>query len=294
MAGPLSPPIIRPSCERRRRQLMAMPRQVLIRAMASLPPASAARAIAGDVGHVGRQLGDDRHAARFADAGHHGLAQRRIGAEIDPAADIGAGDIQFQGIHAGQAVEPGRHVDELLLALARDADDDLRAQPGQIGQQMGDERLDAVVVQADRIEHAAAGFAGPRRRIAGARILRDGLGQNAAQAAKIHQAGHLPGVAKGPRRHQDRIGQTQSSQVDGKIHVDKIHDRAGFRQDRAARVCRARAKATSLAHGPKPVNLPARVLDQTAVRAEGRHVVRLVEHQNRSHSSCKRRRFSDV
>ena len=121
---------------------------------------------AGDIGHVGRQLGDHRHAARFADAGHHGLAHRRIGAEIDSAADIGTGDIQFQGIHAGQAIEPGRHVDELLLALARDADDDLRAQPGQIGQQMGDERLDAVVIQADGIEHAAAGFVGPRRRIA--------------------------------------------------------------------------------------------------------------------------------
>ena len=35
------------------------------------------------------------------------------------AADIGAGNVQFQGMKPGQAVEPGRHVDKLLLALAR-------------------------------------------------------------------------------------------------------------------------------------------------------------------------------
>ncbi len=234
---------------------------------------------AGDIGHVGRQLGDNRHAARFADAGHHGLAHRRIGAEIDAAADVGAGDIQFQGIHAGQAVEPGRHVDELPLALARDADDDLRAQPGQIGQRMGDERLDAVVVQADRIEHAAAGFVGPRRRIARARMLRDGLWQNAPQAAKVDQAGHLPGVTKSPRSHQDRIGKTQPPQVHGKIDVDEIHVFGRLSARQGGSGSPRNGKSTSLGLWPRTVNLPDRpVLDQTAVRAVGRHMIGLVKH----------------
>ena len=96
-----------------------------------------------DIGDVRRQLGDHRHARDFADAGDDRLAHRRVGAEIDAAADVRAGDVQLQGIDARQPVEPGGHVDELRVALAGDADDDLRAEPGQIGQQMGDERLDA-------------------------------------------------------------------------------------------------------------------------------------------------------
>ena len=85
MAGPLSPPSTLPSSGLRRRQSTAMPRQVLISEIASAPPAAAALAIVGDVGHVGRQLGDDRQRAGAANAGHDPLAHRRIGAEIDAA-----------------------------------------------------------------------------------------------------------------------------------------------------------------------------------------------------------------
>src|SRR3954466_5559915 len=45
IAGPLRPPMTLPSIGRRRRQSMAIPRQVLISEMASAPPEAAAIAI---------------------------------------------------------------------------------------------------------------------------------------------------------------------------------------------------------------------------------------------------------
>ena len=110
MAGPLSPPMPWPSIGRRRRQSTAMPRQVLISERASAPPASAARAMAAMLGDVGGELGDDRQRAGAADARDHRLAHRRIGAEIDAAADVGTGDVQLQGVDAGQAVQAGGHL----------------------------------------------------------------------------------------------------------------------------------------------------------------------------------------
>src|ERR1700742_224249 len=56
IAGPLSPPITLPSIGRRRRQSIAMPRQVLMSEMASAPPAAAAFAIVGTLVTFGVSL----------------------------------------------------------------------------------------------------------------------------------------------------------------------------------------------------------------------------------------------
>ena len=97
---------------------------------------------------------------------------------------------------------------------AGDADDDRRAQPGQVRQLMLDEGLDAVVVQADRIEHAAGGFDRPPGRIAAAWLGRDRLGHDRSEPAKFDQARHLAGVAKRAGGHHDRIGKPQAAQAD--------------------------------------------------------------------------------
>ncbi len=113
--------------------------------------------------------------------------------------------------------EPTGHLHELFVRAPGNAHDDRHAERGQIGQVMGDERLDAVVVEADRVEHAGGGFDGSPRRVAGARLLRDRLGQDAAEAAKIDQAFHLAGIAERARRDQDRVRQPQPAELDGKI-----------------------------------------------------------------------------
>jgi len=114
-------------------------------------------------------------------------------------------------MHAGEAVEPSGHFHELLIALAGDADDDGRAQRGQIGQMTLDKDLDAVIVQPNRIEHAAGGFDGSRRWVADPWALGDGLGQDSTQPSQIHQTGHFSGVTESTRCNQDRIAEPQPS-----------------------------------------------------------------------------------
>ncbi len=82
---------------------------------------------------------------------------------------------------------------------------------------MFDEGFDAVVVQPDRIEHAGGRLDGSPGCIAGPGLGRDRLGQDAAQAAEVHQAGHLPRVAERARGDQDRIGQSQPAQLYGQV-----------------------------------------------------------------------------
>ena len=111
-----------------------MPRQVLISETASAPPSSAARAIAAMSVTLGvslARIGSEQAPRTPATTASAGC---RIGAEIHAAADVWAGDVQFQGGDAGQAVQPGGQLDELLVALPGDADDDRRAQAGQVGQ----------------------------------------------------------------------------------------------------------------------------------------------------------------
>ena len=225
MAGPLSPPSTLPSSGRRRRQSMAMPRQVLINESASAPPASAARAISVMSVTLGVSLARIGQRTRLAHAGDDLFAKRGVCAEIDPAADVRAGHVQFQGVDAGDAFEPGGHRHELVGGLACDADDDRRVERGQVGQLPLDEGLDAVVVQSDRVEHAAGGFDGPRRRIAWPRLLGDRLGQDPAQPREVHQPGHFAGVAEGARGHGDRVGQTQAAELNVEMDASRIHGR---------------------------------------------------------------------
>ena len=114
-------------------------------------------------------------------------------------------------------------VDELVVRPAGDADDDRHAEPSQVRHVMLDERLDAVVVQADRIEHAGGRFDRSPGRVAGPRLAGDRLWDDCAQTLEIDQAGHFPRIAKRAGGHHDRIGQAQTAQLDRKV------DRGGSR-----------------------------------------------------------------
>ena len=87
------------------------------------------------------------------------------------------------------------------------------ARVAQVRQMMGDERLDPVVVQADRIQQAARRLDRPPRLVPRPRLLGDGLRQDPAQAVQVHQTLHLPRIAEGPGSHQDRVGQIATDRV---------------------------------------------------------------------------------
>ena len=74
MAGPLRPPSTLESFGRRVSTSMAIARNVLTSDTASAPASSAARANDGDVGHIRRELGDEREARDLA----HGAGDVRV------------------------------------------------------------------------------------------------------------------------------------------------------------------------------------------------------------------------
>ena len=82
-----------------------------------------------------------------------------------------------QEMFSSSAATPGRPSSRAAIAtnssqiVPGNADDDRHAQAGQVRQVMLDEGLDAVVVEADRVEHAGGGFDRSPRRVAGARLL---------------------------------------------------------------------------------------------------------------------------
>ena len=83
---------------------------------------------------------------------------------------------------------------------------------------MRDEVIDAVVIEADGVEHAAGGLDGARRRIAGARLPRYRLGNDPAELGEIDHARHLARVAERAARDEDGILQAEAAEGDGEIN----------------------------------------------------------------------------
>ena len=112
------------------------------------------------------------------------------------------------------------HLDEFVLVLAGDIRDDDRGQGSQIREMMSNEMFDAVIVEANGIEHARCSLDRPRRLVADPRLARHGLGDDPAQKTEIHDACHLPGIAEGARRNKDGILKVKATKSDREIHGD--------------------------------------------------------------------------
>jgi len=82
---------------------------------------------------------------------------------------------------------------------------------------MRDEMIDAVVIEADGVEHPRRRLDGARRRVALARLMRDGLRYDAAELSEIDRAGHFLGVSKSAGRHQDRVLHVQAAKCDTEV-----------------------------------------------------------------------------
>ena len=122
-----------PSSGRFRLGPTAIPDSVLIAVRASAPASSIARAIGPDVGHVRRQLDQERQVRRAAD-GRGDLARGAgIDRELEAAlADVRAADVELDAGDPGHAVEPAGDLDVVVDRLAGDVDEDRRP-PGRPG-----------------------------------------------------------------------------------------------------------------------------------------------------------------
>src|SRR4051794_21269974 len=83
---------------------------------------------------------------------------------------------------------------------------------------MRDERFDAVVIQADGVEHAAWRLDGAPRLVARARLLCDGLRQYPAEATKIDQVLHFSCISEGTGGDENGVRQPQSAKLYGEVN----------------------------------------------------------------------------
>ena len=147
-----------------------------------------------------------------ADPPHQSADRAGIDTQVEPMADVRAGDVQLDRRQARLDAEHLGHRHELVLVLAGDVGDHRRAHRAEIRQVMLDEMRDAVVIQPDRVEEARGGLDRPWGRVARSRAERHRLGDHPAQPLEPDERRHLADVAERPRRHQHRVRQRQPPQ----------------------------------------------------------------------------------
>ena len=89
----------------------------------------------------------------------HAATMRRVTsgsvAKSTPPETLGHDRFSSSAARPGSSADLRGHLDELVLGLAGDVGDDRGRQRAQVRQVMRDEVIDAVVVEADGVEHAA-------------------------------------------------------------------------------------------------------------------------------------------
>ena len=190
-----------------------MPRKVLTRLTASAPPSAAAPAIATMSVTFGVSLAITGKRADLADPTHQ--AADRASASIprsSPWLTFGHETLSSTAARPGSSPSISAICDELVLVLARDVGDHRRADGAEVRQVVRPEVLDAVVVEADRVQEPRGGLDGARGRIARPRPEGHGLGDHPPEPLQPHEPGHLADVAERARGDQDRVLQIETTE----------------------------------------------------------------------------------
>ena len=97
----------------------------------------------------------------------------------DPAfLDVGAGDVEFERVHALGVRKDSGQLDVLIERAAADVDDVRDAEPSEFWQLLGDVAVHANTLQADGVQHARRCLDDPLRRVSFAWLEEQTLGRN--------------------------------------------------------------------------------------------------------------------
>ena len=226
IAGPDSPPRPLRRTVRRRCTSTSIPCTAFTSDSASAPSPSHTRAICAIEVTLGESFTNSglvvaRRQARTSSREHRGVL-----AELDPARlHVRAARVQLERSDPPLAVEPLTHLGVALELGLEDARDDghRRRQRRQL---LAQERLDPDVLEADRVQHAGRRFRDPRRHVAGARLERERLGDDAAQLGEVDERRELGAVAAGAAREQHRVAQRNSRQLGREVDGGLAHEAA--------------------------------------------------------------------
>lgn len=83
---------------------------------------------------------------------------------------------------------------------------------------MADERIQAVIIQADGVQQPGARLDRSPRPIAGPRQHRNCFGNDASERPQIHDRFHFPRITERSRRDQDRIRELKAAKLYAQIH----------------------------------------------------------------------------
>src|ERR1019366_1593643 len=171
-----------------------------------------------DVRHVRREFDDERMAGGRADPLHEGGERLGVVPEDHASLDhVRAGDVHLDRGHASIAANALHDRYVLVLVVPPYVRDHGRAEAGELGQLLGEKRVDAHVLKTDRVQHSRVRLADARGRVAVARTEREALHGDRAERREVEVMGELEAVAEGAGCRSDRVLQAQPAKGRGEV-----------------------------------------------------------------------------
>lgn len=211
-----------------------------------------------DVGHVRRQLREDRYVVPrgAADRHHHPRRRRGIEGEVLPGVlGVRAAEVDLDGGDTRRVRQPGRQRGVGPGGGTRDRHDRSSAagqQPRQVPLQ---ERVDSRSLQPDRADETRRRLRQPRRRVPGPGLERHRLGGHRADPRHVHELGELAADARAAGRGEYRAGQLDLPDPGPQV---RRHDRPPTARPRRGAVSIRARRARRTVWSPGRPNAPGR------------------------------------
>ena len=143
-----------------------------------------------------------------------------VAAEVLAAGmDIGAGDVHLQNAHVLAGVQLGAVVGVLRQGEAAHVGNQRSLEePGHIGDLLGDDGVDAGVLEAHGVEHTGGGLGDTGLGIAQPGFTGGALEGEAAQDIQVISFGVFPTVAEGAGGGDDGVFQFHARQGNGEVY----------------------------------------------------------------------------
>ena len=171
-----------------RRGCGAIPRSVLISETASAPCASAAAATSAGDAQLGVSLTISGFVVRARTASSSAATSAGSAPNIRPVLTFGQETLSSSAVTSGRSATVSTSRPDLVVRVAHHVDDQRHRQPRELRQILGQEALEALVREPDRVQQSTRQLVQPRWRIALARSDRDGLGHEGREG-KVGQEG---------------------------------------------------------------------------------------------------------
>ena len=197
-----------------------MPLSVFTSETASAPALSAAAAHRARIDGVGRELHDQRLVGQRPQALHRGGGLGRVGAHDQAGLHVGARHVQLDQRHLVALADAATSTASSSRSKPiTDTTSGTGSSASRAGR--GQEALQALVRQADRVDHPGGGLPQPRRRVALAGLDGDRLRDEAVEGEALQQgvAECAPGRdrVEGARPIEDRAAQLHAAEAPGSM-----------------------------------------------------------------------------